>query len=138
MEPNNVPPYEPAEAISESQSEEILQKFDSESRFRNRLIPVYDRIWKVIAIAMSLFHLYIAGFGTMPATQQRIMHLMFAMTLVFLLYPAGKNRRGAGFLFLTLHVRWPRLLQICISISMLMRLHCGTVKLKRLRLFSAS
>ena len=91
MEPNNVPPYEPAEAISESQSEEILQKFDSESRFRNRLIPVYDRIWKVIAIAMSLFHLYIAGFGTMPATQQRIMHLMFAMTLVFLLYPAGKK-----------------------------------------------
>lgn len=103
MEPNNMPLNGAAEVISERQSEEILQKFDTESRFRNRLTPVCDRIWKVIAIVMSLFHLYIAGFGTMPVTQQRILHLMFAMTLVFLLYPARKKSpRGCFSIFDTI------------------------------------
>lgn len=78
-------------ASMQEQGEEILQKYDMESRFRNHLDPVFNYIWKGLAIGMSLFHLYIAGFGTMPAAQQRIIHLMFAMALAFILYPARKK-----------------------------------------------
>jgi len=40
-----------------------------------------------IAIAMSLYHMYVAGFGPPEAYFFRGTHLLFAMTLVFLLYP---------------------------------------------------
>ncbi len=40
-----------------------------------------------IAIAMSLYHMYVAAFGPPEALIFRGTHLMFATTLVFLLYP---------------------------------------------------
>jgi TRAP transporter 4TM/12TM fusion protein len=45
--------------------------------------------WTVsaVAIAMSLFHMYVAGFGPPEAMIFRGTHLLFALTLVFLLYP---------------------------------------------------
>jgi TRAP transporter 4TM/12TM fusion protein len=41
----------------------------------------------VIAIAMSLYHMYVAAFGPPEAMIFRGTHLLFALTLVFLLYP---------------------------------------------------
>lgn len=41
----------------------------------------------VIAIAMSLYHMYAAAFGPPEAMIFRGTHLLFALTLVFLLYP---------------------------------------------------
>jgi TRAP transporter 4TM/12TM fusion protein len=41
----------------------------------------------VIAVAMSLYHMYVAGFGPPEAYIFRGTHLLFAMTLIFLLYP---------------------------------------------------
>src|SRR4030042_4216605 len=49
----------------------------------------------VIAIAMSLFHMYVAGFGPPEAMVFRGVHLLFALTLVFLLYPI-KTYGGVG------------------------------------------
>jgi TRAP transporter 4TM/12TM fusion protein len=45
--------------------------------------------WTVaaIAVAMSLYHMYVAAFGPPEALVFRGTHLLFAMTLVFLLYP---------------------------------------------------
>ena len=40
-----------------------------------------------IAVAMSLYHMYVAGFGPPEAMIFRGTHLLFALTLVFLLYP---------------------------------------------------
>ena len=40
-----------------------------------------------IAVAMSLYHMYVAGFGPPEAMMFRGTHLIFALTLVFLLYP---------------------------------------------------
>jgi TRAP transporter 4TM/12TM fusion protein len=40
-----------------------------------------------IAIAMSLYHMYVAGFGPPEAVIFRGTHLIFALTLVFILYP---------------------------------------------------
>ena len=40
-----------------------------------------------IAVAMSLYHMYVAAFGPPEAVIFRGTHLLFALTLVFLLYP---------------------------------------------------
>jgi TRAP transporter 4TM/12TM fusion protein len=45
-----------------------------------------------IALSASLFHLYTAAFGLLPAMYQRAVHWMFMGSLVFLLYPATKSR----------------------------------------------
>jgi TRAP transporter 4TM/12TM fusion protein len=47
----------------------------------------------VIAVTMSLYHMYVAGFGPPEAVIFRGTHLMFALALVFLLYP---SRPGGG------------------------------------------
>ncbi len=41
-----------------------------------------------VALALSLFHLYTAVFGTLPSLQQRSFHVAFGLGLIFLLYPA--------------------------------------------------
>ena len=49
----------------------------------------------IVAISMSLFHLYTAGYMVFTAMVQRSIHLCFALTLIFLLYPAmAKSPRG--------------------------------------------
>ncbi len=79
------------DAAAQEEADEILRKYDAETRYRSKLKGAYPYIVKLIAAGMSLFHLFIAGFGTMPVARQRILHLTFAMTLVFLLYPARKK-----------------------------------------------
>ncbi|MEO8566242.1 MAG: TRAP transporter permease [Betaproteobacteria bacterium] len=46
-----------------------------------------------VAVAMSLYHMYVAAFGPPEAIIFRGTHLLFALTLVFLLYPI--KPRGA-------------------------------------------
>ncbi|HKW80844.1 MAG TPA: TRAP transporter large permease subunit, partial [Casimicrobiaceae bacterium] len=46
-----------------------------------------------VAVAMSLYHMYVAAFGPPEAIIFRGTHLLFALTLVFLLYP---SRRGGA------------------------------------------
>jgi TRAP transporter 4TM/12TM fusion protein len=47
-----------------------------------------------IAVAMSLYHMYVAAFGPPEALIFRGTHLIFALTLVFLLYPFRPDGRG--------------------------------------------
>src|SRR5919112_6484177 len=46
----------------------------------------------VVAVAMSLYHMYVAAFGPPEAIIFRGTHLLFALTLVFLLYPTRPGR----------------------------------------------
>lgn len=48
---------------------------------------VLKRVVTAIAVAMSLYHMYVAAFGPPEAMIFRGTHLIFALTLVFLLYP---------------------------------------------------
>lgn len=48
----------------------------------------------VTAVLMSLFHLYTAGVRPFTPWLQRSYHLMFALILVFLLYPTKKGKPG--------------------------------------------
>jgi TRAP transporter 4TM/12TM fusion protein len=56
-----------------------------------------------IAVAMSLYHMWVAGFGPPEAVQFRGTHLLFALTLVFLLFPF---RAGGGVLARTVDALW--------------------------------
>lgn len=53
--------------------------------------------WTVtlIAVAMSLYHMYVAAFGPPEAVIFRGTHFLFAITLVFILYPLMPGRRAA-------------------------------------------
>jgi TRAP transporter 4TM/12TM fusion protein len=44
-----------------------------------------------VAVAMSLYHMYVAGFGPPEALIFRGTHLMFALTLVYLLHPFRRD-----------------------------------------------
>lgn len=43
------------------------------------------------AVVLSLFHLYTAGFGTLPMVKQRSVHLALVLFLVFLCFPRSKK-----------------------------------------------
>jgi TRAP transporter 4TM/12TM fusion protein len=49
----------------------------------------------LIAVAMSLYHMYVAAFGPPEAVIFRGTHLLFALTLVFILYPLVPAGRAA-------------------------------------------
>ena len=73
--------------------EAILEKYDPESRFL-KLTGSWMIVVKIIAVLFSLFQLYTAMFGLLDTQIQRPTHLMFALTLIFLLYPTRKPQKG--------------------------------------------
>lgn len=48
-------------------------------------------IFTLLAISMSLFHLYTAAYMVFTAMVQRSIHLCFALVLIFLLFPGSKS-----------------------------------------------
>ncbi len=80
--------------------DKLLESYDKETSKLRKLKGNVNNIARVIAIAMSLFHLYTAGFGTLLSYKQRSLHIMFAFVLGFLLYPSGKksNKEKPSFL----------------------------------------
>jgi len=78
------------EEVKEIDFDEIIAKYDKESAYRRIAGPI-GRFIAVLAILFSLFHLYTAFAGVLPAQIQRSVHLTFALVLAYLLYPAKKN-----------------------------------------------
>lgn len=70
--------------------EKALRKIDKESAHRN-LGGFQAAVISLIAIGFSTFHIYTALFGVLDAHLQRAVHLLFALTLVFVLYPFSKK-----------------------------------------------
>jgi len=78
--------------LSEEEQQEILQKYNPESNTRD----VKGNMKKIVFIgllAFSLFQLYTAIFGQYTAYVQRSIHLGFALSLIFILFPARKKIR---------------------------------------------
>jgi TRAP transporter 4TM/12TM fusion protein len=73
----------------------ILEKYDPESRYL-KLTDNWATLLKIIAICFSLFQLFTAMFGLFEAQIQRPTHLMFALTLVYLLYPTRKPKKAGS------------------------------------------
>jgi len=71
--------------------DEIMRKYDTESRFR-LLTGWRGRLITVLAVSMSCFHFYTSGFGQLQAQTQGAVHLAFALVLTILLFPPSKGK----------------------------------------------
>lgn len=71
-------------------SDEILEKYDRESTYRRNL-GKWKWIILIIALGLTLFHLYTGYRGAFEARIQGPIHLGTALALIFLLYPAKKG-----------------------------------------------
>ena len=90
-----------------------------------------------IAIAMSLYHMYVAAMGPPEALIFRGTHLLFALTLVFLLYPL-KPGGGMGWKIadaLVLLLSWGFILHIFINYEYVISRIIYIDELTRLDLF---
>src|SRR5690625_4391951 len=76
--------------LSEEEQEELLRQFDAESNTRN-LSGVIAGVVFFLLLGFSLFQIYTGAFGAYTAYIQRTVHLGFALTLIFLLFPARKK-----------------------------------------------
>jgi TRAP transporter 4TM/12TM fusion protein len=83
----------PPEAPAMEEVDAILEKYDPEARYL-KLTGHWTTVVKIIAILFSLFQLYTAMFGLLEAQMQRPTHLMFALTLIYLLYPTRKPKKN--------------------------------------------
>lgn len=80
------------EEAARLEAEAVLEKFDKESAFRNRLSGAPFFLISSVLIAFSLFQVY-TSIWTIPPQILRAVHLAFVLFLVFLLYPARKGLR---------------------------------------------
>lgn len=71
--------------------QKILEKFDRESVVRKITNKRITWFITALAIAYSLFHLYIT-YNPMPELQTRSIHVAIGIGLVFLIYPAHKSQ----------------------------------------------
>ncbi len=83
---------EAKEGRTEIDVSDILVKVDKESGYR-RLTGYLHMMVAFICVSFSVFQLWTASFGLLPAQIQRSMHLAFVLLLVFLLYPFLKSSR---------------------------------------------
>jgi len=73
---------------AEEKARAILDKED-EKAGKRKLTGSMAALFALVAISMSLFHLYTAGYMVFTAMVQRSVHLCFALTLIFLYFPAS-------------------------------------------------
>lgn len=71
--------------------QEVLEKYDSDSQVRKPKNKSLVWIISILAILFSAFHLY-TTFHPLPTLQQRAVHLLFGMALVYLIYPTFKKQ----------------------------------------------
>jgi TRAP transporter 4TM/12TM fusion protein len=71
----------------------LIEQFDPESNFR-RLVGVSAGIVTVIAVALSSWHYYTAGFGLHNEIAHRAIHLSVVLGLCFLVFPRQHRLPG--------------------------------------------
>ena len=68
----------------------------------DKFIFLIRKVVTILAILMSVYHIYAAAFGAPEAMMHRSIHLLFTLLLIFLLGLTGKTRQSRGRLFLDL------------------------------------
>lgn len=74
-----------------NRNQEILEKYDVDAKVRKFTNRKLVLIVAAIAIAYSLYHLYVT-FNPLPALQARSIHVAVGMALIFLVYPTFKKQ----------------------------------------------
>ncbi len=80
-------------AVSRDEVDRLIEQFDPEASFR-RLVGVSAGIVTLIAVALSGWHYYTAGFGLHNEIAHRAIHLSVVLGLVFLVFPRQKRLPG--------------------------------------------
>lgn len=81
--------------LTEEEQQELIAKYDPEAGTR-KLTGILGYIAFFGLLAFSLFQLYTAIFGVFTAQIQRTVHLGFALSLIFLLFPANRKKQKTG------------------------------------------
>lgn len=93
MAENSIPESSREEALlSEEARKRVEELIEEEEGAHNRYTGVLAVLLTLAAVIMSLFHLY-AAVEIVPAFRLRPIHVAFALTLVFLLFPITKRFR---------------------------------------------
>jgi TRAP transporter 4TM/12TM fusion protein len=80
------PRVEGVDAVSEETQQRLIRQFDHESNFRRLAGPV-GMLVTALAVLLSSFHIYTAGFGLLDEIKHRSFHLMLVLGLIFLVFP---------------------------------------------------
>lgn len=83
-------------APSQEQTQEILEQYDRESRTRTISWRPAAFTVSLVAILLSLYHMWTSYFGTPPILQHRAIHVAAMLVLAFAIYPpfrkANRNK----------------------------------------------
>lgn len=74
------------ETISAEKQAELIREYDTESNFRKLIGPVALLV-TTLAVILSSFHIYTAGFGLLVEIKHRTFHLALVLGLIFLVFP---------------------------------------------------
>src|SRR5688500_16557188 len=80
-------------AISEEALKKAEHYIEAEEGVQNRLTGWLDIFVRVVAVVMSLFHLY-AAYAIVPTQELRMIHVGFVLLLTFLLFPIARRLRN--------------------------------------------
>jgi TRAP transporter 4TM/12TM fusion protein len=80
-------------AVAQDEVDRLIEQFDPEASFR-RLVGVSAGIVTVIAVALSGWHYYTAGFGLHNEIAHRAIHLSVVLGLCFLVFPRQARLPG--------------------------------------------
>ena len=73
-------------SILGTEVDRLIEQFDPESNFR-RLAGLSAGIVTMLAVALSAWHYYTAGFGLLRETTHRGIHMAFVIGMIFLVFP---------------------------------------------------
>lgn len=74
----------------QAKSEEVLQKHDKESATR-KLTGTIGKVFFVLCVLVSCYHLYTAAFGGPVTLVHRSLHVAMMLALSFMMYPFNKK-----------------------------------------------
>ena len=81
--------------LDAERADEILREYSKEDNTRS-LTKVTAFVVNIFSLFISLFLVYTAAFGALPAVQQRSLYLLCAMVILFLVYPAFSKTTKKG------------------------------------------
>src|SRR5699024_2030891 len=77
--------------LSDEEKAELMKKYDIESN-THKMNRIVESIVFILLLSFSIFQFYTGAFGQFTAYIQRTVNLGFAITLIFMLYPARKTK----------------------------------------------
>ncbi len=74
--------------------EEKLKELNEKFEKKRNLTGIAAKICSILAICMSLYHMYSSGIHMLPQFQHRAIHLAFALALTFFIFPATSKQKN--------------------------------------------